>query len=150
MSRTRINRRRCRRDSSRSQRGVAHAANPNATLTSTANVAVAGIMLGTGYVLTGRLGLSIGLHTTWNLFQANVFGFPVSGLEPVGATLLAVEQGGPEAWTGSDFGPEGGRPRHNVRGAWPDQRWRQKALPRRIECARRVSERSGAGAAYGV
>lgn len=88
--------------------GYLHAANPNATILSTANVAVAGLMLGCGYVLTGELAIPIGLHITWNFFQGTVFGFPVSGLRIGGATFLSIEQGGPDLWTGGPFGPEGG------------------------------------------
>jgi hypothetical protein len=32
----------------------------------------------------------------------------VSGLEPVGATVLSIEQGGPLLFTGGVFGPEAG------------------------------------------
>jgi uncharacterized protein len=88
--------------------GYLHAANPNATLLSTFNVALAGLMLGFGYVLTGELAIPIGLHVTWNLFQGAVFGFPVSGLRVGGATFLSIDQGGPALWTGGSFGPEGG------------------------------------------
>jgi membrane protease YdiL (CAAX protease family) len=88
--------------------GYLHASNPNATLLSTVNVAVAGLMLGAGYVLTGELAIPIGLHVTWNFFQGAVFGFPVSGLKVGGATFLSLDQGGPDLWTGGRFGPEGG------------------------------------------
>jgi uncharacterized protein len=88
--------------------GYLHMANPNATLVSTANIALIGLVLGVGYILTGRLAIPIGLHIAWNFFQGNVFGFPVSGIEPVGATFLSVEQGGPSLFTGGPFGPEGG------------------------------------------
>ena len=88
--------------------GYLHANNPNATLLSTFNVALAGLMLGFGYVLTGELAIPIGLHITWNFFQGSVFGFPVSGLGPVGATFLSTDRGGPELWTGGPFGPEAG------------------------------------------
>jgi uncharacterized protein len=88
--------------------GYLHATNPNATLMSTINVALAGLMLGAGYVLTGELAIPIGLHVTWNFFQGAVFGFPVSGLRVGGATFLSLDQGGPDLWTGGPFGPEGG------------------------------------------
>jgi membrane protease YdiL (CAAX protease family) len=87
--------------------GLLHMFNPNASIISTINIIIAGLFLGFGLVLTGELGISIGLHIAWNFFQGNVFGFPVSGIA-ITTQLIAIQQGGPDALTGGAFGPEAG------------------------------------------
>ncbi len=90
--------------------GIGHMNNPNATIISTFNIIFAGLFLGIGYILTGRLAIPIGIHFTWNFFQANVFGFPVSGITVPSevVTFIKIEQLGPDIWTGGAFGPEAG------------------------------------------
>jgi hypothetical protein len=87
--------------------GVLHAGNPNASLISTVNITLAGMMLALPYVLTGRLWVSIGLHFSWNFFQGAVFGFPVSGKSFRTSVVQTIEDG-PDWFTGGEFGPEAG------------------------------------------
>jgi hypothetical protein len=86
--------------------GLLHGANPHATPLAVANILAAGLMLGLAYLLTGRLGLPIGLHIAWNLFQGHVYGLAVSGRTAAATTVLVVDVSGPALWTGGAFGPE--------------------------------------------
>lgn len=88
--------------------GLLHAGNPNVTVVSTVNLFLAGLFLGLPFLLTDQLAMPIGIHITWNFFQGNVFGFPVSGTSNNETTFIAVQQGGPDLWTGGAFGPEAG------------------------------------------
>lgn len=92
--------------------GLLHYYNPNASVVSTFNIVLAGIVLAIPYILTGKLGLSAGLHFSWNFVQGSVFGFPVSGIH-LDASVIRIAQNGPDFWTGGSFGPEAG-----VLGIW--------------------------------
>jgi membrane protease YdiL (CAAX protease family) len=83
-----------------------HAANPGASLLSTAGILAAGYFLAYGWIRTGNLWLPIGVHIGWNFFQGTIFGFPVSGTG--GFHLLQHTVTGPPVVTGGVFGPEAG------------------------------------------
>jgi membrane protease YdiL (CAAX protease family) len=87
--------------------GVAHYANPQATLLSTLNTTLAGLLLATARVRSRALWMPIGLHFGWNLFLGPVFSFPVSGYT-FGAGGVPAPPAGPIWLTGGAYGPEGG------------------------------------------
>ncbi len=86
--------------------GIEHLSNPNSNGMAVAGIFLAGLFLAYGYMRTGQLWLSIGLHLGWNFFESAVFGFPVSGYDRPG--LFHISVSGPEFWTGGAFGPEAG------------------------------------------
>jgi membrane protease YdiL (CAAX protease family) len=88
--------------------GVAHIQNPSSTPLSTANTALAGVLLAVAYLKTRGLWLPLGLHWAWNFFLGPVFGLPVSGFTSVFQPyLLKAQVGGPAWLTGGQYGPEG-------------------------------------------
>lgn len=92
--------------------GVGHIGNPNATVFTTACVAIeAGIMLGSFYALTGRLWVSIGVHAGWNFAQGYLFGANVSGGDFGAAVSSSMPVAGFPDWlSGGGFGPEASLP----------------------------------------
>ena len=87
--------------------GIAHAKNPNATVFSTVNVALAAIWLSFAFFSAGGMALAWGLHFGWNAGLAILFDAPVSGFA---FHVPAVEYTpGSHPWVdGGAFGPEGG------------------------------------------
>jgi membrane protease YdiL (CAAX protease family) len=86
--------------------GLLHASNPNATLLSSAIIVLFGYLRIYGYLSTGLLWLSIGMHIGWNFFQSAVFGFAASG-HAEGQTLISHDPTAPDWLSGGEFGPEG-------------------------------------------
>jgi membrane protease YdiL (CAAX protease family) len=86
--------------------GLLHMTNPNSTWLSGLLIAVIGFLRIFGWLRTGQLWLSMGMHAGWNFFQGPVFGFSVSGL--TSESLIHHSLSG-EGWiTGGPFGPEAG------------------------------------------
>jgi membrane protease YdiL (CAAX protease family) len=85
-----------------------HSLNPNMFETPYPfiNICLAGILFAVARELTGGLWWPIGLHMSWNFFQGYVYGFQVSGTDPVPA-VLQVTDNGPIYLSGGDFGAEG-------------------------------------------
>jgi uncharacterized protein len=87
--------------------GLAHTTNENATWLGTFNIAIFGLLFGTGYVLTGELALPIGLHFGWDFVQGFVFGVVAEG-KKYGSVLVLADDSSARLWTGRPYGAEGG------------------------------------------
>jgi uncharacterized protein len=85
--------------------GLVHGLDPGATPMALTSVAIAGLMLGAAFALTGRLWLPIGIHTGWNFAEGSLFGTAVSGGN-LDASAIRAKLAGPELLTGGRFGPE--------------------------------------------
>jgi hypothetical protein len=87
--------------------GWAHWENPNRTLFSTVNTALAGVWLSIAYLRTRNLWFPTALHFAWNWTMGVFFGIPVSGLQ-IERPLLVTSSDGPVWLTGGNYGSEGG------------------------------------------
>lgn len=86
--------------------GLAHMANPEATLFAAFAIAVeAGILLGAAYLVTRRLWLAIGIHAAWNFTQGWVYSIPISGTGESNGLLITTRSGS-DLLTGGAFGLE--------------------------------------------
>lgn len=87
--------------------GWAHWNNPNRTLFSTANTALAGIWLSIAYLRTRNLWFPTALHFAWNWTMGAFFGIPISGLQTE-SPLFVLSSDGAVWLTGGSYGSEGG------------------------------------------
>ncbi|WP_271785256.1 CPBP family intramembrane glutamic endopeptidase [Aquimarina algiphila] len=85
--------------------GIAHVGNEGATIISTINLGLDAMMMCLPFLITGRLGMSIGMHFSWNLFQGVIFGFAISG-NIAKVSIISVNMPN-NLLTGGVFGPEG-------------------------------------------
>jgi len=86
--------------------GVMHMTSPNSSWLSGTLIAVIGFLRVFGWLRTGQLWLSMGMHAGWNFFQGPIFGFSVSGYNT--ESLFKHSLSGPNWVTGGPFGPEAG------------------------------------------
>lgn len=85
--------------------GLLHLANPQATIASSAAIALeAGVMLAAAYMVTRRVWLAIGIHFAWNFAQSGIFGVTTSGVEITG--YLEGDLRGSPILSGGTFGAE--------------------------------------------
>lgn len=85
-----------------------HGLNPHFTPLALVGIALAGVFMAYGYLLSGSLWLPIAFHFAWNFAQGPLFSLPVSGLASEGLLLLVERGDSPSLITGGAFGPEGG------------------------------------------
>ncbi|TCI93636.1 CPBP family intramembrane glutamic endopeptidase [Tenacibaculum sp. M341] len=85
--------------------GIAHMGNEGATTISTTNLGIDAIVMCLPFLITGRLGMSIGMHFSWNLVEGAILGFAVSG-NVAKSSIISVEMPN-NLLTGGVFGPEG-------------------------------------------
>lgn len=83
-----------------------HLRNPGVTGLAVANIALAGVLLGTIFLGPGGLWAATAAHWGWNATLA-MAGASVSGI-PLGLPHYQYRPGGPLWLTGGAFGPEGG------------------------------------------
>ncbi|OEH93815.1 CPBP family intramembrane glutamic endopeptidase [Bacillus solimangrovi] len=84
-----------------------HSMNPNVSILGLMNIVFVGILFAYMYLATNSLWMPIGYHITWNYFQGNVFGFPVSGIQSQSIYEVSLIEGR-DLLTGGTFGPEAG------------------------------------------
>jgi len=86
--------------------GFAHLGTSNASFLSTLFLSINGMAWCIPFIITKNLGLSIGLHTAWNLTQT-LIGFTMSGNKPINSFYI-IESNGSDLLTGGEYGPEAG------------------------------------------
>ncbi|WP_299210833.1 CPBP family intramembrane glutamic endopeptidase [uncultured Dokdonia sp.] len=86
--------------------GLAHIGTNNASLLSIIFLSINGMVWCIPFIITKNLGLSIGLHLSWNFAQTQI-GFTMSGNKAVNS-FYSIQNNGSDILTGGDYGPEAG------------------------------------------
>jgi len=84
---------------------VMHFNNPDATIPSSVNIFLAGVLFSVCYLKTRSLWLPTGLHLGWNWMQASFWGMGVSGYH-VKWSVFNAEAQGVDWISGGKFGAE--------------------------------------------
>lgn len=88
--------------------GSIHLLNDNVTVLSFVNLILSGVFFALYFIISENIWGVCGLHFAWNFALGNIYGYKVSGFEPVGGTIFKTTQTGSDFLTGGNFGPEGG------------------------------------------
>jgi hypothetical protein len=86
--------------------GLAHSFTNHASVFSILLLSINGLVWCIPFIITKNLGLSIGMHFTWNFSQTQI-GFAMSGNEPANS-YFNITNHGPDLLTGGSYGPEAG------------------------------------------
>lgn len=85
-----------------------HLLNANLSLLALLNLFLFGVFAALYALYEGGLWGICAIHSVWNWAQGNLYGLQVSGMDIHSATLLDLQEIGPDWLTGGPFGPEGG------------------------------------------
>jgi membrane protease YdiL (CAAX protease family) len=88
--------------------GILHLFSSGVTVISFVNLIFSGVFFAAYAIYSNNIWGVCGLHFSWNLTLANIYGLPVSGFVSNGQTVFTVEEIGNIIFTGGAFGPEGG------------------------------------------
>ena len=84
--------------------GIVHITNDHADFLGILSAALAGVMFGVLYTISGRLWYPLAIHIGWNFFQY-FFGLPVSGMDDF-EYFMDASRDGPVWFVGGGFGIE--------------------------------------------
>lgn len=73
-------------------------------ITFVSNLVRASLLLALPFLITRRLGMTIGLALGWNLAQLSIFGYPAAGVAGTGVSFVHLRHYGPAFWTGYPVG----------------------------------------------
>lgn len=85
-----------------------HVFNAGITILAILNIFLVGVAFVLMSLFNNNIWVACGVHFTWNLFQGNIFGCPVSGNVMGNSSILSTQLTGNQLITGGKFGPEAG------------------------------------------